>query len=92
MKEERKSELKVFGVLFVIALLEALVITFFIVSNDNSVSGKCSINNIEYKDVTPNECWNEDINATLCPLPKDIECSGSMEGLGSLLINLMLKE
>ena len=76
------------GISSLLALL--LIIAIWSYSDNSRVAFSCSINNIEYRDVTPNECWDDGINATYCPLPHDIGCSGDVAGLGSLLMNIML--
>ena len=82
-----KSNKKYYITLTVITLLIFLaIISGWWQSDNSSVSGSCGITGIEYRDVSPNECWNEDINATYCPLPKNVVCSFRFSGLADLLI------
>ncbi len=85
-----KSNKKYYITLTVIALLVLLaIVNNFWQSDNSSVSGSCGITDIEYRDVSPVECWNEDLNSTYCPLPKNLVCSFTFSGLGDLLISIV---
>ena len=76
--------------LFTIAFVLLFVILFSWWQSDNSaVNGGCSITGINYVDVSPSECWNDDINATFCPLPTNIECQGEVKGLADFMIGII---
>ena len=70
-------------------LLFLLIISIWSFSDNSRVSGSCSINNIEYVNVSPSECWIDNINSSYCPLPKDILCSGEVLGLGRLMMGMI---
>lgn len=77
---------KYYITLIVVSILSLFVLLSF--ADDSRVAFSCSINNIEYKDVNPNNCWIKDINATYCPMPHDISCNGEVSELGNLIINI----
>lgn len=82
---------KVWITSLLIILMGSLMIVAFIAKEDNSKAGfGCDINNIEYMDVSPYNCWNPDINSKFCPMPKDISCNGDVEGIGELLIRMIM--
>lgn len=76
--------------LFTIAFILLFAILFSWWQSDNSsVVGRCSITGINYVDVSPSRCWIEDVNATFCPLPTNIDCSGEVRGLADFLIGII---
>lgn len=50
------------------ALLLALIIPPI------NFGAKCDIKGIEYKNVCPANCWNNEISCRFCPLPEDLSC------------------
>ena len=83
-----KNYKKYYITLSVICILSLLLIFVIWSFSDRSrVAFNCSINNIDYIDVSPLDCWIDEINSTYCPLPKDIYCSGEVSGLANLMLN-----
>ena len=90
-----KNNKKYYITLTVITITIIIVTTLIVNAKTVNVSGggSCSINNIEYVDVSPLDCWMGGINSTFCPLPHDISCSGNGNiPLSIGLINMALEQ
>ena len=73
----------------ILVLLLLIVVWSF--SDNSEIQFGCSINNIQYIDVSPDECWNEDISNRFCPFLGDISCNGESKGISKLLGSIVLK-
>ena len=81
-----KNNKKYYITLTIVSILTLfLIFVLWSFSDDSKVSGSCSINNIDYVNVSPSECWTKNINETYCPLPRDISCNGEIVELGNLI-------
>jgi hypothetical protein len=58
-------------IVFLIGLF-ALLLAFML--PPVSFGAKCDIKGIEYKNVCPAKCWNDEISCRFCPLPSDLSC------------------
>lgn len=86
IKDNKKYYITLTVATLLIILLSIVIGSF---SDNSKVVGSCSINNIEYVNVSPSECWNDGINSDYCPLPGDISYSGELSGLGNLMFGLI---
>lgn len=61
-----------------ILVLITIIISIVLITGSNigNLKGEidCSFNNIEYTNITPYNCWYNDISSNYCPMPKDIHC------------------
>ena len=64
-----------------------LIMVMWSAMDESKVSLHCSITDIEYRDVRPYKCWDSDDYNTsaYCPLPHNIDCSGNMENIGTIV-------
>jgi hypothetical protein len=54
----------------ILVLFVALVYVY-----PQTFSARCRLSGIEYVNVFPAKCWNEDIDPRYCPLPSEVDCS-----------------
>ncbi len=68
-------------------LIFLAIMALWSAADTSKVSLHCSISDIEYRDVSPERCWDSDDynTSTYCPLPHNINCKGDMESLGSIV-------
>lgn len=81
-KENKKYYITLTVVSFLFLLLLVTILSF---SDRSKIKGSCSINNIEYVNVSPSDCWDEGISSNWCPLPEDIHCDGEISNLARLV-------
>jgi len=85
-----KDDVRYYITLVMISLLFLYLVTaLWWIDDRSSVNGKCSITDINYVDVSPSECWIGNVNETFCPLPTNIDCSGEIQGIAKLFVEIL---
>lgn len=67
-----KQNFGMYVVMISISLLFLSLIGMFVL-NTLGAEAAISVRNIDYVNVSPSSCWDDDIDPAYCPLPRDIE-------------------
>ncbi len=87
-KEDKRRNKRYYITLPIVAILAFIfLMAFWSAMDESKMSIHCSISDIEYRDVRPYKCWDSnDYNTSrYCPLPRNIDCKGDIENLGTIV-------